>query len=42
MYKEIVALAQKEGDVTTDFFFIDILKQEEDHHGTFIPLLEQA
>jgi len=41
MYKEIIALAQKEGDVTTAFLFMEILKQEEDHHDTFTTLLEQ-
>jgi bacterioferritin len=42
MHKEIIALAQKEGDVTTAFLFMDILKQEEEHHNTFSTLLEQV
>jgi bacterioferritin len=42
MYKEIIALAQKENDVTTAFLFMDILKDEEDHHDTFTTLLEQV
>jgi bacterioferritin len=42
MYKEIIAVAQKEGDVTTAFIFMEILKDEEDHHDTFTTLLEQV
>jgi len=42
MYKEIIAMAQKEGDVTTAFLFMEILKDEEDHHDTFTTLLEQV
>jgi bacterioferritin len=42
MYKEIIALAQREGDVTTAFLFMEILKDEEDHHDTFTTLLEQV
>jgi bacterioferritin len=42
MYKEIIAVAQKEGDVTTAFLFMEILKDEEDHHDTFTALLEQV
>jgi bacterioferritin len=42
MYKEIIALAQKEGDVTTAFLFMEILKEEKDHHDTFTTLLEQV
>ena len=42
MYKEIIALAQKESDVTTAFLFMEILKDEEDHHDTFTTLLEQV
>jgi len=41
MYKEIIQIAQKEGDTTTAFLFMEILKQEEDHHDTFTTLLEQ-
>jgi bacterioferritin len=42
MYKEIIDIAQKEGDVTTAFLFMEILKDEEDHHDTFTTLLEQV
>jgi bacterioferritin len=42
MYKEVIAVAQKEGDVTTAFLFMEILKDEEDHHDTFTTLLEQV
>ena len=42
LYKEIIALARKENDETTAFLFMDILKDEEDHHDTFTTLLEQV
>ncbi|MGA9388303.1 MAG: ferritin-like domain-containing protein [Candidatus Bathyarchaeia archaeon] len=42
MYKEIIELARKEGDETTAFIFMEILKDEEDHHDTFTTLLEQV
>jgi bacterioferritin len=42
MYKGIITAAQKEGDVTTAFLFMEILKDEEDHHDTFTTLLEQV
>ncbi len=40
LYKKIVALADKEGDVTTNELFRKILSDEEDHHDTFTTLLE--
>jgi bacterioferritin len=40
MYKEIVAMAQKEGDVTTAFIFKEILEDEEEHHDTFTTMAE--
>jgi bacterioferritin len=42
MYKEIIELARKEGDETTAFIFMKILKDEEDHHDTFTTLLDQV
>ena len=42
LYKEIIEMAQKEGDVTTAFIFKQILEDEEDHHDTFTTLLEQV
>jgi bacterioferritin len=42
MYKEIIGFARKEGDETTAFLFMEILKDEEDHHDTFTTLLEQV
>src|SRR4030043_96142 len=42
MYKDIIELARKESDETTAFLFMGILKDEEDHHDTFTPLLEQG
>lgn len=41
LYKKIIELARKEGDDTTNHLFRDILEQEEDHHDTFISLLEE-
>jgi bacterioferritin len=40
LYKEIIALALKEKDDTTNHLFRDILEEEEDHHDTFTTLLE--
>ena len=40
LYKDIIALAEKEGDVTTAHIFRGILEQEEDHHDTFTTLME--
>ncbi len=40
LYKEIVAVALKEGDIVTKKLFEDILTQEEDHHNQFSTLLE--
>ena len=42
MYKDIIILARKESDETTAFLFMEILKDEEDHHDTFTTLLEQV
>jgi bacterioferritin len=42
MYKEIIVVARKESDETTAFLFMEILKDEEDHHDTFTTLLEQV
>jgi bacterioferritin len=40
LYKNIINLATKEGDVTTAFMFKGILEQEEEHHDTFTTLIE--
>ncbi|MGQ9706802.1 MAG: ferritin-like domain-containing protein [bacterium] len=40
LYKEIIALSDKEGDITTRKLFESILADEEDHHDTFTSLLE--
>jgi bacterioferritin len=40
LYKEIIDVATKEGDVTTAFIFKQILEDEEDHHDTFTTLAE--
>jgi bacterioferritin len=42
MYKEIIKVAESEGDVTTAEIFRDILEEEEDHHDTFSTLLEEV
>lgn len=41
MYKKIISIAEKEGDVTTAEIFRDILEDEEEHHDTFSSLLEE-
>lgn len=40
LYKQIVEMARKEEDETTNRLFREILQQEEDHHDTFATLLE--
>ena len=42
MYKKIIELAQKEGDVTTAFLFKEILEEEEDHLDLFTTMLEEV
>lgn len=41
LYKKIIALAAKEGDVVTRKLFESILSDEEGHHNTFSTLLEK-
>ncbi len=41
LYKATIALAQKEGDITTERLFKRILEDEEEHHDTFASLLEE-
>ncbi len=40
LYKEIIKLADKEGDVVTKRLFESILADEEEHHNQFSTLLE--
>lgn len=40
LYKQIIAVARKEGDETTRLMFENILSDEEGHHDTFVSLLE--
>jgi len=42
MYRKIIALATKEGDVTTAFIFKEILEDEEEHHDIFTTMLEEV
>ena len=42
LYKQIVNMASKEGDVTTAFLFKKILEDEEEHHDFFTSLLEEV
>jgi bacterioferritin len=42
MYKQIIELATKEGDVTTAFIFKEILEDEEEHHDLFTTMLEEV
>ncbi|MCX7914263.1 MAG: demethoxyubiquinone hydroxylase family protein [Thermodesulfovibrionales bacterium] len=41
LYKEIITLAEKEGDVVTASLFTDILADEEEHHDLFSKMLEE-
>ncbi len=41
LYKGIIALAAKEGDIVTRKLFESILSDEEGHHNTFSTLLEK-
>jgi len=40
LYRAIVSLAEKEGDIVTKRLFESILSDEEEHHNTFSTLLE--
>jgi bacterioferritin len=42
LYKEIIQVATKEGDITTAFMFKDILEDEEEHHDLFTTMLEDV
>jgi bacterioferritin len=42
MYKKIIEMAKKEGDVTTAFVFKEILEDEEEHHDLFTTMLEEV
>jgi bacterioferritin len=42
LYKEIITLAAKEGDLTTAHIFTEILEDEEEHHDTFQGLTEEV
>jgi len=42
MYKKIIEVATKEGDVTTAFIFKEILESEEEHHDLFTTMLEDV
>jgi len=42
MYRKIIEMAGKEGDVTTAFIFKEILEEEEDHHDLFTTMLEEV
>jgi bacterioferritin len=41
LYREIIALARKEGDEVTSHMFREILEEEEEHHDTFTTLMEE-
>ncbi len=42
LYKRIIEMSRKENDETTALLFMEILKDEEDHHDTFETLLEEV
>jgi bacterioferritin len=41
LYKTVIKLAEKEGDITTAQIFKGILQDEEEHHDTFTGILEE-
>jgi len=41
LYKQVIDLARKEGDETTNRIFREILEDEEEHHDLFTSLLEE-
>jgi bacterioferritin len=41
LYKKIIEVARREGDEVTNHLFREILSDEEDHHDTFMTLLEE-
>ena len=41
LYKQIIDVATKEGDITTAEIFREILKDEEEHHDFFTSLFEE-
>ncbi|HWR90293.1 MAG TPA: ferritin-like domain-containing protein [Dissulfurispiraceae bacterium] len=41
LYREIIALAEKEKDIVTKRLFEGILAEEEEHHASFSTLLEE-
>ncbi len=42
MYRQIIELAEKDGDTTTAHIFRGILEQEEEHHDVFTTLAEEV
>jgi len=42
LYKQVIATANKEGDITTARLFRKILGEEEEHHDFFTSLLEET
>jgi bacterioferritin len=42
MYRKIIEMAGKEGDVTTAFIFKEILEDEEEHHDLFTTMAEEV
>lgn len=42
MYKKIIEVATREGDVTTAHMFREILEEEEEHHDLFTTMLEEV
>ncbi len=41
LYREIISRARNEGDEVTEQLFKEILADEEEHHDTFVSLLEE-
>jgi bacterioferritin len=40
LYRDIIKLAEEEGDITTKHIFEEILEEEEEHHDFFISIAE--
>src|SRR4030067_2474802 len=42
MYRKIIEMAEKGGDVTTAFIFKELLEDEEEHHDLFTTMAEEV
>jgi bacterioferritin len=42
LYKQVIDIAGKDGDIITEKLFVKILSDEEEHHRTFVSLLTET